>query len=92
VNYLTSQLSVCLIAVRPPFARANGKIQSELKSPFRNGTTHILFSTLYFLSKLAALAPRPRHNLVRYHNAFTRKLKLRKPIFPKSNKKVKENE
>ncbi|MBL4679700.1 MAG: transposase, partial [Pseudomonadales bacterium] len=69
--------------------RADGKIQYELKNPFRNGTTHMLFSPLGFLSKLAAMVPRPRHNLVRYHGVFAPNAKLRKLIIPKSTKRVK---
>jgi hypothetical protein len=74
--------------------RVDGKIQYELNNPFRNGTTHILFSPVDFLSKLAALVPRPRHNLVRYHGVFVRgglpyNAKLRKLIVPKSTKIVK---
>jgi hypothetical protein len=43
-----------------------------------------------FLSKLAALVPRPRHNLVRYHGVFAPNAKLRKLIIPESAKIVKE--
>jgi len=39
---------------------------------FSNGTTHVLFSPLDFISKLTALIPKPRHHLVRYHGAFAR--------------------
>ena len=73
--------------------RDDGKIQYELKNPFRNGTTHILFSPVDFLSKLAALVPRPRHNLVRYHGIFAPNSKMRKLIVPKnSNRSVKKIE
>jgi len=77
--------------------RTDGKIQYELKNPFRNGTTHILFSTLDFLSKLAALIPRPRHNLVRYHGVLARgclqpNAKMRKLIVPKRSTRVKRKE
>ncbi|MFP6808706.1 MAG: transposase [Pseudomonadales bacterium] len=72
--------------------RADGSIQYELKNPFRNGTTHILFSPLDFLSKLAALVRRPRHNLVRYHGVFASNSKLRKLIVPKSTKRVRGKE
>ena len=51
--------------------------------------THILFSLLDFLSKLAALVPRPRHNLVRYHGIFAPNSKMRKLIVPKSSTTVK---
>lgn len=45
----------------------SGKIRYELKTPYRNGTTHIILEPLDFISKLAALVPAPRVNLVRYH-------------------------
>jgi hypothetical protein len=47
-----------------------GKIRYGLKTPYRNGTTHIFFGPLDFISKLAALVPVPRVNLVRYHGIF----------------------
>ena len=67
----------------------------------RNGTTHILFSPLDFLSKLAALVPRPRHNLARYHGVLARgcrqpNARMRKLIVPtkrkKTNSKVDQNQ
>ena len=52
---------------------------------------------LDFLSKLAALVPRPRHNLVRYHGVLARgchqpNSTLRKLIIPKSTKRVRGKE
>ena len=66
-------------------------IQYELKNPFRDGTSHILFSPLDFLSKLAALVPRPRYNLVRYHGVLAPNAKLRKLIVPKHRKRSAEH-
>tara|TARA_R110000764_G_scaffold32465_1_gene73547 strand:+ start:456 stop:1076 length:621 start_codon:yes stop_codon:yes gene_type:complete len=71
---------------------ANAKLRKQLKNPFRDGTTHILFSPLDFLSKLAALVPKPRHNLVRYHGVFAANAKLRKQIVPKNDKRRKKVE
>ena len=67
---------------------------AELKNPFRNGTTHMLFSPLDFLSKLSALVPRPRHHLVRNHGIFAPNARMRKLIVPtKCNKtKTKTNQ
>ena len=70
--------------------RADGKIQYKLKNPYR-------FSPLDFLSKLAALIPRPRYNLVRYHGVLARgglppNLKLRSCIVPRQRKKPKKKE
>ncbi len=98
---------LCRYVTRPAICldrltvRFDGKIQYELKNPFSNGTTHILFSPLDFLSKLAALVSRPRYNLVRYHGVFVRgcrqpNAKIRKLIVPKnrtrSSKKAKGKE
>jgi hypothetical protein len=86
---------LCRYVTRPAICldrltvRADGKIQYELKNPFRDGTTHILFSPLDFLSKLAALVPRPRHNLVRYHGVFAPNARMRKLIVPTKRKKTK---
>ena len=42
----------------------------QLKTPYNNGTTHVVFEPLDFLARLAALVPRPRVNLTRYHGVF----------------------
>ena len=39
----------------------------QLKIRYRDGTTHFVFEPIEFLARLAALVPRPRGNLVRYH-------------------------
>jgi len=49
---------------------AGGKVRYQLKTPWRNGTTHVMYEPLDFLAKLAALVPRPRVNLTRYHGVF----------------------
>jgi hypothetical protein len=37
-----------------------------LRTPYRNGTTHVIFKPLGFIAKLAALVPKPRVNLTRF--------------------------
>ena len=49
---------------------ANGQVRYELKNPYRNGTTHVIFEPLDFIAKLAALVPKPRVNLTRFHGVF----------------------
>jgi hypothetical protein len=44
---------------------AAGQVVYQLKNPFRDGTTHVLFSPQDFIARLAALVPRPRINLTR---------------------------
>ena len=63
-------------------SRADAQVQYQLKHPFRDGTTHMVFSPLDFIGKLVALVPRPRHHLVRYHGVLAPNAKLRKYIVP----------
>ena len=44
----------------------------QLKSAYRDGTTHIKMSPLEFMQHLAALVPRPRLHLIRFHGAPAR--------------------
>jgi hypothetical protein len=44
---------------------SNGNIRYQLKTPYRDGTTHVIFEPLDFIAKLAALVPKPRVNLTR---------------------------
>ena len=48
----------------------NGNVRYQLKTPYRDGTTHVIFEPLDFIAKLAALVPKPRVNLTHYHNVF----------------------
>jgi hypothetical protein len=48
----------------------HGQVQYQLKTPYRDGTTHVLFEPMDFIARLAALVPRPRVNLTRYHGVF----------------------
>lgn len=57
--------------------------------PCSNDTTHVLFSPLDFLSKLAALIPRPRYNVVKYHGVLAPNSTLRSCIVPEQRKKRK---
>ena len=54
----------------------------ELKTPYKNGTTHVFFDPLDFMARLAALIPRPRMNLTRFCGVFAPNAKLRKQVVP----------
>jgi hypothetical protein len=41
-----------------------------VKVPWSTQTTHVIFEPLDFISMLAALVPKPRVNLTRYHGVF----------------------
>jgi hypothetical protein len=68
----------------------------ELKTPFRNGTTHVIFEPLDFIARLAALEPKPRVNLTRFHGVFASNSKHRALITPagrgKGRKKANKDE
>jgi len=44
-----------------------GDLRYRIKSPWRDGTTHLILHPLDFLARLASLVPKPRVNLTRYH-------------------------
>src|SRR5437016_2511990 len=48
----------------------DGAICYELKTPYKNGTTHVVFEPLDFIARLAALVPKPRVHLTRFHGVF----------------------
>jgi hypothetical protein len=54
----------------------------QLKSAYRDGATHILMSPLQFMQRLAALVPRPRLHLIRFHGVLAPNAKLRCVIVP----------
>ena len=62
--------------------RPDGRVQWQLKRPFRDGTTHFVFTPEDFIARLAALVPRPQHNLTRYHGVFAPSAALRSQITP----------
>ncbi len=37
---------------------SQGKVRYQLKTPYRDGTTHVIFEPLDFIAKLAALVPK----------------------------------
>ena len=61
---------------------SNGNIRYQLKTPYRNGTTHVFFEPLDFIAKLAALVPKPRVNLTRFHGVFAPNSKHRALVTP----------
>jgi hypothetical protein len=85
---------LCRYIARPPVSvhrlslTREGNIRYELKTPYRNGTTHVIFEPLDFISKLAALIPAPRVNLTRFHGVFAPNSKYRAGIInqPSDNK------
>jgi hypothetical protein len=79
---------LCRYITRPAIANERlklnrtGDVVLQLKSPYRDGTTHIVMTPLEFMQRLAALVPRPRLNLIRFHGVLAPNAKLRPQIIP----------
>jgi hypothetical protein len=61
----------------------SGDIVLKLKTKYSDGTSHLLFSGLEFVEKLAALVPPPRIHLTRFFGCLAPHAKLRSLIVPK---------
>jgi len=67
---------LCCYITRPAIANErltlnnSGQVVLTLKTPYRDGTTHIVMSPLAFMQRLAALVPRPRLNLIRFNGVL----------------------
>jgi Putative transposase len=79
---------LCRYITRPAIANERltlnraGQVVLTLKTPYRDGTTHIVMSPLEFMQRLAALVPRPRLHLIRFHGVLAPHAKLRPQITP----------
>jgi hypothetical protein len=73
---------------RPPIAAdrlaqlEDGRIELQLKRPWRDGTTAFRFSPHELVERLVALVPRPRAHLTRYHGALAPAFAARGEIVP----------
>jgi hypothetical protein len=57
-----------------------GRVVLRLKTAWRDGTSHIVMSPLEFMQRLAALVPRPRLHLTRYHGVLAPNARLRAKV------------
>jgi hypothetical protein len=60
----------------------DGNVLLKLKTPWRNGTTHIVLTPMEFMQRLAALVPKPRLHLIRFHGVLAPNAKLRSKVVP----------
>jgi len=62
---------LCRYITRPAMAEqrlsltAQGRLRYQLKTPYRDGTTHVVLESLDFIVRLAALVPKTRVNLIK---------------------------
>jgi hypothetical protein len=79
---------LCRYITRPAIANERlkcdgaGNVVLQLKSPWRDGTTHLRMSPLEFMQRLSALVPRPRLHLIRFHGVLAPNAKLRAAVVP----------
>ena len=79
---------LCRYITRPALANermqtnAAGQVVLKLKTAWRDGTTHLVMSPLEFMQWLAALVPRPRLHLIRFHGVLAPNAKLRALVVP----------
>ena len=69
----------------------SGDVVLQLKSAWRDGTTHIVMLPLEFMQRLAALVPRPRLHLIRFHGVLAPNAGLRAAIVPGASGKPGEH-
>jgi Putative transposase len=71
-DYRLELEQLCRYITRPAIANERlkrnraGQVVLQLKSPYKDGTTHIVMEPLEFIERLAALCPRPRLQLIRF--------------------------
>ena len=88
---------LCRYITRPPVSTKrlsmtrNGRVRYELKTPWRNGTTHVVFEPLDFISRLVSVIPKPRVNLTRFHDVFAPNSKYRARVTPARRGKRKKS-
>ncbi len=79
---------LCRYITRPALANervqcnAAGQVVLKLKTPWRGGTTHLVMTPLEFMQRLAALVPRPRLHLIRFHGVLAPNAELRAMVVP----------
>ena len=61
---------------------SNGQVRLRLKTPWSDGTTHLVLSPLQLMQRLAALVPRPRLHLIRFHGVLAPNARLRARVVP----------
>ena len=88
---------LCRYITRPAIAERrlslanNGNVVIALKTPYDDGTSHVVLSPMEFMGRLAALVPRPRVNLTRFHGVFSPNSKLRTDVVPQKPVEEQEN-
>ena len=79
---------LCRYITRPAIANERlsvnraGQVVLKLKTAWRDGTSHYVMAPMEFMQRLAALVPRPRLHLIRFHGVLAPNAKLRRAVVP----------
>jgi hypothetical protein len=79
---------LCRYITRPAIAEqrlslaSSGNVIVALKTPYDDGTSHVVLSPTELMGRLVALVPKPRVNLTRFHGVFSPRSKLREHVVP----------
>ena len=79
---------LCRYITRPAISNerlsinGKGQVVIQLKTPWKDGASHIVLEPLEFMQRLAALVPRPRLHLTRFHGVLAPNAKLRAKVVP----------
>jgi hypothetical protein len=77
---------LCRYILRGPMAKDrinysdDGIVRLQLKTPYKDGTTHLQFTPEQFIKRIISLIPPPRQNLIRYVGVFGARHKKRSVI------------
>jgi hypothetical protein len=80
---------LCRYVARPALAgerlteRPDGRLEYELRQPWSDGTTAVVFEPSVLLGRLAVLVPPPRAHLLTYHGVLAPASPLRAAIVPR---------
>ena len=81
---------LCRYITRPAIAEqrlslaSNGNVIVALKTPYDDSTSHVVLSPMEFMRRQAALVPKPRVNLTRFHGVFSPRSKPREHVVPRT--------
>ena len=85
---------LCRYITRPAISNerlsinGKGQVVIKLKTPWKDGATHVVLEPLELMQRLAALVPRPRLHLTRFHGVLAPNAKLRSQIVRKVEQAV----
>jgi hypothetical protein len=71
--------------------QSNGDVIYKLKTKYSDGTSHLKFSGVEFIEKLAALVPPPRIHLIRFFGVLAPHSKIRAEVVPKKKEEPVNN-